>query len=188
MSTEADEAAEGAITRLRNRVEDAYHLAKNAMERVADVDDRATENEQRIRELEDELVALRRELDRVDDRTDLLRHVSKQANGTVDEHAAVLLQTLYNEATERGDADTLDNPTASLEPAEAVAALGGGLDYRLMYRRFDRAVELVDDTDVCWVDEQPRHADENTALKFDLRGGEMPAAVAGHELATEDTR
>lgn len=136
------------------------------------------EREER-RRLEEEVEALRQEVSTIEDRTDLFERVNRGASLKPDERAAVILQTLYAKANRNGG-------SASIDVNGAVDALGGDVDRTLMYSTFEKAEQLVDDTDIVEYKQEDRSSSKNSRLILRLENGEPPATVAGHEIAPDE--
>lgn len=165
--------SEERLNDIEMTAEGAVDIAKRALARMHELEDR-------IDELEDEVADLRAENEQLRDRTDLLANVRKAANRKPEERAVVLIQTLYNEAwrnKERGNP-----PLAQMDKDAAMKALGGSVQRQLVYPTFEKAADLVGDDDLLWYQTEPRSSSKNNRLKLDLDGGEMPSMVAGHEI------
>lgn len=162
---------EGRVAELENRLD--------AMSRRLDTVQEQNEwLEDELKDRDEEIQHLRRELDSVKNRTDLLDRVESASALKPDERAAVLIQTLYNEA----DAT---NGHASIDASQASKALGGRVDRTLMYGEtgtFQKAVDAVGDDDVLKLVKEDRASDRNTRLVLNLEAGELPETVAGVEV------
>jgi DNA repair exonuclease SbcCD ATPase subunit len=172
----SDSAGDDVDARLAALEEDFDALATqalSAMQRVTELEAALEERDERIAELEADLEQLR-------ERTDMLQQVRQNANRGPDERAAILIQTLYNEAHAHKDAGL--DPRATMDKDAAIKALGGGIQRQKIYPTFRKAEALVDDTDVLEYVQVPRSAAENNHLELDLREGDVPAVVAGHSI------
>lgn len=134
--------------------------------------------EQELKKRDERIDDLEHELEQVQTRTDLLDRVEEGSSLKPEERAAVLIQTLYNEAVNT-------NGYASIDVSGAVKALGGSVNRTLMYGpngTFKRAVELVDDEDVLRLKKENRASEKNTRLELNITDGELPETVAGVEV------
>lgn len=134
--------------------------------------------EEELKQRDKRIDELERELQQVQTRTDLLDRVEEGSSLKPAERAAVLIQTLYNEA-----ANT--NGAASIDATGAVKALGGGVNRTLMYGpngTFQKAVDLVDDESVLTMRKENRASEKNTRLELDINDGDLPDTVAGVEV------
>ena len=131
-------------------------------------------HEQRIAELEAENERLR-------DNERLLQRAQRNANQTPDERAIILIKTLHNEAITNRQAGR--EAAAEMDVREAMKALGGNIRREYMYPTFERAVELVD-SDVLEYKKEDRSSSENSRLRLNLKRGELPSVIAGHEIRT----
>lgn len=134
--------------------------------------------EQQLKERDDRIDELERQLEQVNTRTDLLDRVEAGSALKPEERAAVLIQTLYNEA-----ANT--NGYASIDATGAVKALGGSVNRTLMYGpngAFQKAVDLVDDESVLMLKKENRASEKNTRLELNITDGDLPDTVAGVEV------
>lgn len=134
------------------------------------------ENELQARD--DRIDDLERRLDTYEDRTDLLDSIEADAALKPKQRAAVLIQTLHNEATNT-------NGHASIDAGGAVKALGGSVNRTLMYGEsgaFQKAVDAVDDKEVLKLVRENRASNRNTRLELDLTAGGLPETVAGVDI------
>jgi len=161
---------------------DAKQMAREAQQKFLEVREREMAKDQRIDDLEDELAEARNEIEHLRDRTGLLETVQKGSAMAIDERAAVLIQTLYNQAWERKTSDAATNPKAAIDYKAAQAALGGTIARSKIYRTFDKAEALVDDTSVVEKVGEARGSSKNTRLRLSLEDGDVPATVAGQEI------
>jgi hypothetical protein len=152
---------EGLSRRIEVQEEQTEHLEAELQKR-----------DERIDDLESRLAT-------TENRTDMLDAVEQAAALKPDERAAVLVQTLYNEAAN-------SDGEASIDAGQAVKALGGSVDRTLMYGEsgvFQKAVDAVDDEDVLELKTEDRSSKKNTRLRLDLTEGTLPEAVSGIEIA-----
>lgn len=189
---ESEQPLEERVQELEQLAEDAFGIAREARQEVARVRDQYEEKlaarDERIAELEAELEHLRDEVDTVSDQTEVLQLGRKASALKPDERAAVVLQTLYNEARKRGDRNNDEPASAAMDAGEAVKTLGGSIHRTQVYGDhgvFQRAVDLVDDEDVCWVKKESRASSKNTRLIVDLEAGDLPTTAAGRSITGE---
>jgi len=137
--------------------------------------------ENELREAKDRLDELEQQVRGVKENTDLLQTVERAESRKPAERAAVLIRTLRRRArTSTGD------DKASLDVTGALDVLRLDPDKRtLMYSTFEKAEDLVGDTDVVWYRQEPRHSDRNSRLILTLENGDVPEVANGHELKVE---
>lgn len=167
----------GRFRTLEKKIEALHKQVASARECA---EARAEEAERRVDELEAEVETLR-------DRTSLIDHVQRASARKPDERAAVLIQTLYAEATRRGEREN-GEARAAMEATEAVKALGGDADRTNMYGEngiFNRAVELApDDAPLRYIRES-RASKRNSRLALNLEDGDLPNTIQGHSITGE---
>jgi len=170
------------IQTLREEVEDTAQTARRAIkgQRELRKENRTLRDE--LAKESDARAELEQEVDSLRERTDLLQTVRRAGSMGVEERAAVCIQTLYNEAYGRGQKDTSDTASASMDYKKAEGALGGGVSRDQIYRTFGRAEDLVDDRDVVKYVKEDRSSAKNTRLVLTLKDGDVPATIAGHEI------
>lgn len=135
--------------------------------------------EDELQDAQAKLNDLEQQLEAVQENTDLLQTVERAESRKPAERAAVLIRTL------RRRARTSDG-RASLDVAGALDVLRLDPDKRtLMYSTFQKAEDLVGDTDVVWYRQEPRHSDRNSRLILTLENGDVPEVANGHELRAE---
>lgn len=160
--------AQGAIRVAQKAMEENEELREELDQLREQMDQMQRQYERRIKELED--------------RTDLTRTLNDAAAMTMDERAAVLIQTLANDARSNPDTDR-----AKLTVREAQAALGGGLDRAQFYYDdgvFQAAEDLIGDTDVLEYIHVGNESSGKTRLVLRLDKGELPTTAAGKELTS----
>jgi len=165
--------------------EDPHQRVRELEARLDAMSKRLDTAEDEMAYLEDELQArddrideLESRLDAYETRTDLLDSIEADAALKPKQRAAVLIQTLHNEAVNT-------NGHASIDASGAVKALGGSVNRTLMYGEngaFQKAVDAVDDTDVLRLVTENRAAKRNTRLELDLTAGTLPEVVAGVDI------
>jgi len=185
VSEDVDDLAE-RLDETEGRSKDALSNAMDAREEVAKLRSTVDRLVDRVDELEEENRRLR-------DRTDLLQQVREASSLKPDERAAVIIQTLINEAhTNEASGHA---PKAKMDTAQAKKTLGGAADRGAAWRALQRAEELVCDakgldpdndnecqrSPVRYV-KRSRSAKENSHLLLDLRDGDVPAVVAGYDV------
>jgi chromosome segregation ATPase len=163
--------------------DDRLQELENKLEAVVKKNDyleRQTEwLEEQLDERESEIVTLRQRVDALEESTELLEQIESNSAGKPTERAALLLQTLYQRA-ERGDG------TASFDVEAALDVLRLDRDKRtLMYHTFERAEEMVGETDAVRYRKEGRTSEKNSRLILDLGRGELPQKAAGVELKTQ---
>lgn len=163
-----------------DRIAELENLADLLITRLRQQEERGDRLEARMAEFEARLDEQGERVDDVADRTDLLQHVRRASALKPAERAAVCIQTLATEAGVDG--------RATMDANGAVKALGGDADRTNMYGPygvFAKAVDLVGDEDVLWVEQESRASAKNTRLVLDRSAGELPSTVAGHEVSAE---
>lgn len=149
------------------RAEQADSLAKHAIELV-------NKKDERIETLESELDALQATVDELREANAMALQVNEKRAMDVDDRAVACLQTLAADATQR------DPRKASMTISEGWSTLGREFDRTRMYDVFRRAESLIDDTDTCWYQKEPRGSQPPSRLMLDLSEGEVPDEIAGH--------
>ena len=135
----------------------------------------------RVERLENENAELREEMRRLRDRVrdmqdaaDLYQSVSHKSAATRDRQAAKVLKI----AVKRGS-----SPTAStrqeFDAGRIQDVLNDEIHRTNTYRVMERAAELVDDEDICWVKKEPRSSSKNTRLIVETDTDNLPKTVAG---------
>lgn len=180
--TADNKSTEEAIQELREVVEDAVRKSDHAQDQILKLREENAILSDRVDTAEQERDELRKEVSRLRERTDLLETVRRAGSMGVEERAAVLVQTLYNEARGRGQKNTKDTASAMMDYNKAEGALGGGVSRDQIYRTFDRAEELVDDTDVVQYIKEDRTSPQNSRLVLTLENGALPQTIAGHAI------
>lgn len=177
------------LIRLAEEVEEATATAESAELAATRAMKRSNELRENVRDLEVELDEVREERDELADevtelrdRTDLLEHVRDASSMKIDDRAAVLIQTLYNEAWRKKSSNSNESGRASMDYKKADGALGGGVSRDMIYRTMQKAETLVDDDSVLEYVKEDRGAKKNTRLRIDLESGELPRAVNGQEI------
>lgn len=167
----SDDEQPDPLTELENKVNTLH-------QRIKVLEEGRDEDQRRIAVLEEENAELKGEVATLRDRTDLFDRVRRASALKPDERAAVMIQTLYNEA-EASDG------RATMDVGEGVKTLGGEVDRTLMYGEngaFERAVDLVDDEEVLWYKEESRSSQKNSRLIIDLNAGPLPETANGFDL------
>jgi hypothetical protein len=158
----------------------ALEARLDALSRRLEVQEEQTEHlEAELQKRDKRIDELESRLATTENRTDMLDAVEQAAALKPDERAAVLVQTLYNEAAN-------SNGEASIDAGQAVKALGGSVDRTLMYGEsgvFQKAVDAVGDEDVLELKTEDRSSKKNTRLRLDLTEGTLPDTVAGLAVA-----
>ncbi|MFC6825710.1 hypothetical protein [Halopelagius fulvigenes] len=134
---------------------------------------------QRIDELEDRVEDLEAENDALRRGADLVQTVRKNGATTTEKRAVEVINTLGRRAGGRPDSQPA---RSELDATGIVNALGGSIDRTNTYGFMDDVVELVGNPNVLWKQKEPRSSSDNTRLVLDLRNGDLPEMVAGHEL------
>lgn len=168
--------------RLRKRVEDLESLASR-VDAISDglryVRGEVETHDERIEEHTDQILAIEENVHDLDDRTSLQEFVRDASSLKVEERAAVLIQTLYNEAQKKRRRG--GEPIATGDYKDADTALGNTLDNRQLIDAMDRAATLVEG-DVLQFKKEPRSSRMNSRLILNLNAGELPATVAGRKI------
>lgn len=153
--------------------------------KINDVDERLKRIEEtylkRIQQLEAEVEELRAGQEEMKDRTNLLKHVKDASQKPVDERAVIVLQRMH------ADAVNDPNGVAAYDYDRVDTLVGSGFSSRSpIYNTMKRAAELVDDEDLVEYDKKPRHADDDTKLRLDLKGGDLPREFRSESSATTE--
>lgn len=167
---------------VQEETEKAVALAKRALQRCNELEDRIESLAAENRELRDENDRLKQRLADVEERDSIADTVIDGKRLKVDERAAVCVQTLANTAYRRKRRG--ERAAATMDYNEADKALGGELDRRQLLDALERAGELVDSDAVTYKPE-PRHTQKNSRLIVDLQAGELPSTVAGRSIQPE---
>jgi len=179
---EQDESRDAALS----EAEKAVEMAKDAQQQLVDVRQELHQKDQRIDELEGQLEDAQQELSQLRDRTGLLETVKSGSSMQIDERAAVLIQTLYNEAWKKQQSSANTKPRASMDYKAAKSALGGCVGRSAIYRTMEKAEALVGNDDLVGFVEESRGSKKNTRLRLNLEGGEVPETVAGQRVTTPE--
>lgn len=170
------------IEQLEARIDEAHERLDvqregyaKALQRIDDLTDELAARDERIDELESHLEA-------VSERTNLLQYIRQASSLAPEERAAVLIQTLHNEATRRGQKNNDESASASIDKDGAMKALGGTVERGNIYYTFEKAEQLVGNDDVCWYQKEPRSSEQNSRLVLSLENGGLPDEVAGHAI------
>jgi len=167
----ADDLAE-EVERLREDLNGAVQIARNATQRVADLEDELAHERQRRKELEEQV-------EKLSDDRELLNKVRRNGADSYATAAAVCIQTLAREA--RNNA----SQRAEMDAKSCVRTLNSTIHRTNTYDVFDEAEQLIDDRDVVWKQKESRSSPKNTRLIVDLSEGDLPAQVEGHDLTGE---
>lgn len=171
------------VQEAKSEANSAKNLAKQAQQKLIDVRERELEKDQRITELEEQLDDAQSEIKSLRDRTGLLQTVKNGSSMKIDERAAVLIQTLYNEAWKKKQSSANNaKPKASMDYNAASGALGGSPDRSAIYRAMDKAEELVENEELCRKVEEDRGSDKNTRLVLNLEAGDVPTVIGGQTI------
>lgn len=162
--------------------EDATRKADRALNRVVTLREENRDLRDRLDAAEAERDALRQEVKQLRQRTNLLEVLRDTGSMTVEERAAICIQSLYNEAYRERQKDTKDAATASMDYKKAEGVFRGQITRDQIYRTFDRAAELIDDEAVVKYIEEARSAPKNSRLVLSLERGDVPPSIAGHEI------
>lgn len=175
-------ALQEELDAIRSEAESANATARRAQKRVLELRETVADQSERIDDLEAENEDLRQELGELRDRTGLLEHVKEASSLKPEKRAAVLIQTLYNTAWQRRQSDANVNPRATMDYKAAEGALGGAVTRDKIYRTFQKAEDLVDDSDLVRFVKEDRGAPKNSRLVLDLDGGSVPRTIGGKSI------
>ena len=189
-SPEEDSAEDQSETlqQLATRVEVLKSEQKRARDKRMGLLETHQNQADRIEDLEADVNELEAEVDRLRDRTDLMDAIKDATVLKPEQRAAVLLQTLYNEAWTKAQRETKNPPTAEMDYNQAGSALGGSIDQRpKLYAAMEKAAALVTEklgeNDVVSFIKEDRHAPKNTRLQVDLRGRDpFPLEIGDKEI------
>lgn len=172
---------EERVAWVENHNEGARAVAKQAMQRVNELEEELEERRTRDTNLVEQIQALERELEDLRERTQLLQAIQHAGALKKDQRVAVLLQTLYNKA-KRHEREESGSARATADINAYRNALGGDVDDSYFYRDAEAAVELVGDSDVLEFKKESPGARKNSRLILDLGAGDLPAIIAGREI------
>lgn len=133
-----------------------------------------------IGELEDQVETLKNE---VDDQTEIMRKAMRSSSLKPTERAALLIQIMWR------DAKRDPNGKATMTVKEAYDSLQRDVTRNAFYGEhgaFQKAVELVDDTDVLYLVKESRASKKNTRLVLDLEEGYPPQTAQGFDLTPQE--
>jgi chromosome segregation ATPase len=184
-----DHEPEGLADRvdaLEAHLEDVGRKVDFAQDRVVTLRSQNRELRDRVDALEAENEDLRAEVEQLHEQTDLLELLRDVDGMTVEERAALCVQTLYHEAAREQEKDTKDAATAAMDYKKAGGVFRGRLSRDQIYRTFERVAELVDDEDVIRYIRESRNSDKNSRLVLSLEKGDLPPTIAGHEINPEN--
>lgn len=178
---EAVDDLEERVAWVENHNEGARAVAKQAMQRVNELEEELDERRTRDANLVEQIQSLERELADLRERTQLLQAIQNAGALKKDQRVAVLLQTLYNKAKrhEREEGGAA-RATADINTYED--ALGGDVEQTYFYRDASAAVEMVGDEGVLDFKQEAPGARKNSRLILDLEAGDLPAIIAGREI------
>lgn len=177
----AVEDLEQRVKWVENHSEGARTVAKNAMQRVNELEEELKERRNRDANLVGQIQTLEREIDDLSERTQLLQAIQNAGALKKDQRVAVLLQTLYNKAKRHAREDN-GTPTATADINTYEDALGGDVETTYFYRDAKAAVELVGDEDVLKFKQEAPGARKNSRLILNLDEGDLPAIIAGRDI------
>ena len=165
------------------RAKAAISVAKRAISKTNDAEERIEALEQQVAELEYQLEQFH---NRVDREERMFSDIRKGMANKPEERAAILIQTLNNEALT--DASIGRGAKAEMDAGKARGALGGGVDRTLMYPTFECAAGLIGDEDVLEYVKEGRGGERNSRLRLNLEGDrELPDRVAGYKIRDPTT-
>lgn len=158
-----------SVWRLQERVQASVALGKKTLETVNRYESRLDEFEERI----DEMQA---QLDELQDEQRLIGAMGDIIGSDRDKRAALILQTLHNDAKANQD------DRARMTAREAWSVVNRSVDRSQMYDVLRRAETIVDDHDVCQYVERPRGSEPPSHLLVDLSEGRLPGMIAGKRI------
>jgi DNA repair exonuclease SbcCD ATPase subunit len=170
---EGPEDQEETLQQLATRVEVLESEQERARDKRMSLLETLQDQQERIDDQQDRIEELEAQVDRLRDRTDLMDAIKDATVLKPEQRAAVLLQTLYNEAWTKAQRSTKNPPTAEMDYKQAGSALGGSIDQRpKLYAAMEKAAELVaeklGENDIVSFIKEDRHAIKNTRLQVDL--------------------
>jgi len=168
------EELEAAVERLSNEFDVAIQVARNASDEADELAEELAHERQRRKELESEL-------EKITDDRELLNTVRRNAAGDRSAQAAICIQSLTRQARRNA------KNRASMDAEGCLDTLQGNIDRTNTYDVFERAEELVENTEVVWYQKEDRSSKKNSRLIVNLDGGDLPAQVAGVDLTEEAT-
>lgn len=167
---------------VQEETEKAVALAKRALKRCNELEERIENLAVENRELRDENDRLKQRIADIEERDTIADTVINGKRLKVEERAAVCIETLANTAYRRKRRG--ESASATMDYNGADKALGGELDRRQLLDALERAGELVESNAVEFKAE-PRHTRKNSRLIVDLEAGELPSTVAGRSVQPE---
>lgn len=188
----SESVSEYSIEELASKLEEvqseantAQQLARDAQSRLVEVREEKAALEAEIEALREKNVELESRVDDLQTRTDLMDDVAHGSAMKVEKRAAVLIQTLYNNAYRNKQADTSEQATAALDWRGGQSALGGNIDRSGVYRTFEKADDIVEG-DVVRFEKESRSSKKNSRLILDIREDEPPRTVAGQKITAPE--
>lgn len=159
-----------SIEELEARIRTFQEGLGKAWDAIDNLEEQLEDEREERRRLEDENRELRAELDRLDERTDLLRLVESTDEMEGEQYAAALVQHLKREAERKRDRG--EKALASVDREKAERALNfPDVERTTIYKYMQDAERLVGDEDVVWYDSKGYG---DTYLKLNLENGELP--------------
>lgn len=143
-------------------------------DRVVSFADKLQSERQARRQAEQRVEELERRVEQLEDGQDLIAEIGQNGSNDYDQLAAVAIRICYRDAVDS------DPPVGTLNAgSEAKTALQNAVARPNTYRVLRRADELTDSNAVEFL-ENPRNGGKR--LVVDLRDGEMPHTVSGHDV------
>lgn len=180
MSTQQDEPLPTAVENLRRRVEQQSKLIEALSDEVADEREARQEAEAEMQEMKGQQKALKKMVEDLKSRTNMLRMIQESGNAPPEQRRAAMLQHLEKKAKakeDRPDEAVANKAKAELDHERAEEILHyPDIDRTTLYNDMSKAAEMVDNEHVCYY--------ENGKLVVNLERGEIPDHITA--LAVED--
>ena len=172
------------IGRVEDGADEAYEIGYRALKRSNEFRDELVAIREEIEDVREENRMLREEVRELEHRTSLLKNMAASTANIVERRAAVLIQTLYNEAAHRKRSNNEQaRPRASMDYRKVETALGGGLSREQIYRAMERAEEIVETDGVVTYIKQSRSDAKNTRLELDLSEADRVETDQGFDFS-----
>jgi len=162
-------------------VQQALQDADSALRLAQDLVSRVATLEEQVDELQAENAELRERLDEHRQLDDLLAGMQQNAANDPEKRAAVIVQTMFNEASGKQAAG--QTPVVRFDKDDCRRALGGDAKKHDVWYAMTEAVPRVVDGSVVTHVKTPRSSDQLNYVEMDLREGDVAGTVvAGHTI------
>lgn len=181
----SEDGIEARVTRLENLTDILRENYREEKQARQDLEEKLLDERRDKRQLEQRIAELESALD---DQVEIMRKAMRSSSLKPVERASLLIQALWSEAKRNGEKSG-QKPRATMTAGEAVKALHGDVDRTLMYGEsgtFQKAEDLVGDTDILEYRTEDRASAKNTRLIMNLEAGEPPQTAEGYDLVPQE--